>query len=954
MKNNTPQFFVYCIATHLFIIAESNLVDSLSKLSLSELRYRRHFRDHPRYRKEYDTLVKKKSEDEAKILTQQLLDKRIKKCRYLEEEHNFISPESTFENLLTTETYDIGGSDVNKSLATSGLDNKLSLDNFFARPVHISTITFTQGVSSLSIINIIRNWSLDNTVRAKLSNYSYFRGKFHVNLTLASSRFHYGSLLVSYQPHSEFNAALIGLENMFINNSNDIKMMNARLSQSPGNKIMYFGVDNSLSLDIPLIIPKQGLKMFNSNGLVISSGADIEAFTMLGELYVSTLNQMQVSNEDFASTSTLQIYAYVTDVELSAPTASDFNITAESSFDTFRSTVNTNPDLLNAASLVKDIVADEYSNAGPVTQIASAVSNISNKFSSIPIIGSLAKATSIASGFAAKFLNKFGFSKPINIDPVIVAKNVAFSNSSYGTDKTVTTKLTLDPKQELTVQSFSNHTNLDELAIKYITSIDSYFHTASWFATQTPRVTNIAIIPVTPLLTTSAVTVAPAQTIVQPTALAYAALPFRYWRGTITLRFEIVCSSFHRGKLMFVYEPNGFALALLNAVAFDFNQNYIKIVDIEEVRHVEFQIGFLHDRLFASVWPDTIQEFENSILTPASVHSSYNYIDADIPAFKSLYDKEQSIGNIFIRPFTSLVTPSDATNGSRCFINCYVKSTDMEFAGPIPMDRLAWQANAADPESSLVLAESSLDIGFTLDKKVTYKLNEVTNVDEGLYLYHFGESVQSFRTLLKRDNTVWANVGTTTAKADKITIPIYPLFASGDIPTFGGTSIVNVQANRVFSLFHYLRLGFNYMKGGFRYKQYDMKEDVTSEFCVVRKCMMDFDESITHATLASTNNIALTNAGSLLTSGKSSRGLDFEIPFTTSDLFVISNSNYSTQVITNNEFVTHFSHTIPGAQIFIGNFFTGITSDTYVMFLSGSIAEDFTMFYFNGAPFHKL
>merc|ERR1712007_377482 len=46
------------------------------------------------------------------------------------------------------------------------------------------------------------------------------------------------------------------------------------------------------------------------------------------------------------------------------------------------------------------------------------------------------------------------------------------------------------------------------------------------------------------------------QNVFQDSALAFSSRPFTFWRGSINFTFEVVCSRFHRGKLLIRYEPN--------------------------------------------------------------------------------------------------------------------------------------------------------------------------------------------------------------------------------------------------------------------------------------------------------------------------------------------------------------------------------------------------------------
>jgi hypothetical protein len=76
-----------------------------------------------------------------------------------------------------------------------------------------------------------------------------------------------------------------------------------------------------------------------------------------------------------------------------------------------------------------------------------------------------------------------------------------------------------------------------------------------------------------------------------PTALAYASFPFRYWRGSLKFRFEVVCSKFHRGRLRLLYDPK----AVPNVA--DFNKNYQTILDLDESTDLTVEVHWCSDRM---------------------------------------------------------------------------------------------------------------------------------------------------------------------------------------------------------------------------------------------------------------------------------------------------------------------------------------------------------------------
>jgi hypothetical protein len=69
------------------------------------------------------------------------------------------------------------------------------------------------------------------------------------------------------------------------------------------------------------------------------------------------------------------------------------------------------------------------------------------------------------------------------------------------------------------------------------------------------------------------------------TPLCYATMPFKYWKGTIKYRFQIVASAFHRGRIKIVYDPSYF-------LSNEYNTNYTRVIDLAEEREFTLEVGW--------------------------------------------------------------------------------------------------------------------------------------------------------------------------------------------------------------------------------------------------------------------------------------------------------------------------------------------------------------------------
>merc|ERR1711972_757223 len=71
------------------------------------------------------------------------------------------------------------------------------------------------------------------------------------------------------------------------------------------------------------------------------------------------------------------------------------------------------------------------------------------------------------------------------------------------------------------------------------------------------------------------------------TPMAWTTLPFKHWRGSINYRFQIVASSFHKGRIKVVYEPY-----LSVGGATEYNTQYTQVIDLAKERDFTVTINW--------------------------------------------------------------------------------------------------------------------------------------------------------------------------------------------------------------------------------------------------------------------------------------------------------------------------------------------------------------------------
>jgi len=824
---------------------------------------------------------------------------------------------------------------VSLSDSHSGLKTEFSLDSFFQRPVLIYQSTWDIGSYQNLKFNIWDLWSKDASVRAKLNNYAFFKANAHIKIAFTGSPYHFGTAMASYQPYPDFNSNLSLYEMMDAANFNQRTAYSCYLSQAPGVTYFDYKENRPKELTIPFISHKQKYRLYNDASTVITPNTSYTDLLEAGALYLTTLNTPRDANDDNATGVGVAIYVWMSDVELGSITSTDVNITAESR--TIFTESSTVTKVMDRYESVK-ANPDEYTEPGPVSKVASAVSAAASNLVSIPYIGPFAKATTTVSRMLGDVAMMFGFSKPLQLDDAEFRKNIPFTNGAVTSGKDTAFKLALDPKQELCIDQSLGGMDKDQMSIQEISSRESFITYFRWDQSDAALSKILWKTLVLPNMFVP-VTVGPSgsnNSWVQPTAMMFAAQPFSSWRGTIRFRFEVTCSKFHRGKLLFKFDPNVPAHALISSASVKMNQQNVIILDIQEAQEIVIDVDWAHARDWAEgrlmeSWERPHNQLENE------QQNLPNTADFDA------YNPGQSNGFLEIRPFTNLVQP---TADSFVYVNVFVSCPDLEVA------RLT---NAHMPVSREIRTESR-----TLSPQ---KINHTSaHIDEKMFLNHYGERVVSFRNLLKRyvtshmDNQI---IGNTGEKLQIVTSSIYPFDAlkPGQIP-FLDKPMINQN-----NLFSYLKFAYLGMRGGYRHRLVlsASHEKVGYTRVSLNQGMIGpylLPPSSTISNLASgallNDSFSSTLNGTALYHVETNGGIEFEIPYYSRNLFEFAFSNdYGNEESTDTDL--GFEDTLGSATWQAAQIHRVVsTSTALVTQIDSASAEDFTFLRFQGAPgFYK-
>lgn len=762
--------------------------------------------------------------------------------------------------------------------ATVGDD---SLAAFFSRPIKIAS--YNWPVAGL-FFEEFDPWSLffqDKRVINRVSNFNLLRAKLNVKIVISGNAFYFGRILASYHPLATTD---------FLTRNRGIVAQDAiAASQRP-----HFFIDPTTSQGGEMVLPF----FWKRNYLNVP----VSEWNQMGKMSLRAINLLLHLNASDSPVN-INVFAWATEVQLAAPTS------------------------IAPDSLVPQ--SSEYAT-GPISAPASAISKAAGALTSVPGIAPYARATEKVATTVSKAATAFGYSRPAIIDNVTPV-NITHGNFSQTNTHESVQRLTLDARQELSIDPRTvGLSSVDEMSIQSIATRESYLDTFSWSPSTVPevRLWNSLVDPMLYATRTVAGTTAKEYHL---TAMAYAALPFDFWRGTLRFRFQIVAAALHRGRLKIVYDP----FASIGSSA-EYNTAYTYIVDIGEERDFTIDVGWGTTQTFRQTKPlDSVLPFSVGVLP---------------------FTHAGSFGNGILSVFVvnSVTSPND--DNTAIYVNVFVSAADnFEVARPSAtnLDRLMLVLPTLEPQAGeqVQLGDATTDPDMPYMQPTDATLATDIPSDDSTSLIYFGETVTSFRQILRRYCLYTAQSGDTSA------------FGTGAIGVlaFVANRMPGLVTDDDLTLFHfanttflsYVRAGFAAYRGSVRWKLCPQVTRVTNPATaqtssiarVIQKWAPASNEPFFTArqrivgTVRGQNASLLGHYGDSGFSGSAIVGtvttpiFEFEMPHYTNDRFENARS-----------FGAGYSHSFEWQTGFNGN-------ATFAQMLSYvSVGEDFSTFFFLGAP----
>ncbi len=633
------------------------------------------------------------------------------------------------------------------------------LSNFFSRPIKIHEQTWSVGAGMDIVLD---PWGLyfgNVRVQNRLTTYNLLRANLHLKIVVNGNGFYYGRALAMYGPFSTTQYDNLSLTTALA----DV----TQWSQRP--KIF---VDPTNSMGGEMVIP---FHHFQNNLWIQNSG-----WLNLGQLWVRSINSLKHANGS-TDPITVSFYAWAEDVELSVLTSMD----------------------IGGLSAQSGEEVDEANSKGVISGPASAIAKWSGYLKNAPVIGPYATATSKAAGVTADIAKLFGYSRPPMTKAPEPYRPTVVSSMANTSVPDVVNKLSVDDKQELTIDPATGGIgDTDLLGISSIASRESYLTTFSWAkatsaegTTKSPTTGLLWNCRVDPVLwnATGAAFVFP--------ACAAAALPFQFWTGTMKFRFQVVSSAFHKGRLKIVYDPN-------QVSSNEYNTNYLKVIDIAEEQDVTVEVGVGRPQTLLGHAEPGVDLLTNMYNTTPLTYSDL-------------------LGNGILSVFivNELTTPNSVANND-IEVNVYVSmGDDFEVFVPHPhFQNFVFKPQSGEelePQSGEVVPESENTAEVNAPQHMMSENIAVPSVTlPCTNLMFTGESIQSFRTMLKRYNR-WLTFGRgNVAGAAWVNLQAnsFPALRGNVTGAIHNTSLAAPYNYMNTVLLHWVTYMFSGWRGGIRYK----------------------------------------------------------------------------------------------------------------------------------------
>lgn len=643
-------------------------------------------------------------------------------------------------------------------------------ENFFERPLKLNAYKWQVGGTLFADINPWDDYLEHPVIVNRINNFKLLRGTMCFKIIVSGTPFHFGRAIACYQPLHRYD---------YVSDFNTLTPEPlVRMTSLP--KIFIDPSDSSGGyMELPFFYHRDYVNITKREWI------------NLGNIFLRTLNPLKHAN-GANNDVTVTTFAWMKDVELAGATSID-----------------------STALQPQMGEIDEANSNGAISGPATKVAGLAAKLGNVPYIGPYADATEMAAKGVASMAKLFGMSRPPQTKNVEPYKPEALSSMALTTVPDRSAKLTVDDKQEMSIDPRISGTSstVDPLSIQNIVSHESWFDTFTWAVGDNVE-TFLWNCRVNPMIWREA-----AGTIYL-TSVAYAALPFNTWSGSLEFRVQVVCSKMHNGKLRINYDPNYNSVVAGDATLSQYLTSYSKVIDLRHSNDCTISIPMNQVQTFMEMPAPGLDAV-------TEVYSTTQYAAISDTLFN---------GTISISVLNELTTPN-STADNDVEVNVYVKGgKDLTFREPTNLlSRYAVVPIGFDPQ----MGEDEEEEGAILDMQMSEAIHPdgdmqtenkptqepcmdmtAAGMSTKVGDVYYGEIIESFRPLIKRFNHHERISQTTTAATEYISYFTRSAFPrlKGEMPN-AVTPILGGNFNFVnMTLLNYIALGYSGLRGAVRWK----------------------------------------------------------------------------------------------------------------------------------------
>lgn len=701
----------------------------------------------------------------------------------------------------------------------------VDLERYLARPQLIASGVLNLDTPFALNLDVYNQLLRNPDIRSKLRTFGFFRASLKVRLTISATVFHQGRIIMGWIPW--YNRCPSAQQAMTY--VGDTYLPTQYMSTLSHQKTIDLKSNKPAELYIPYMHVQPMCRLFNNSNLVISDVTDFADFVDIGRLFIRSINVPEAVSAT-ATAPYYQVYAWFEEIDYTMVTGTKMTLALES---------------------------DER-KTGPIEKAASSAVKIFDALARIPAISHFAMSSRTMAQGVQGLASHLGWSKPSLIQDPHRMRNEPFTCAANTIGGDLSHRLTLDPKQEISIDPSPLAVAEDELTFASLCRREQLLDTADWTTGATTMVPfwTAAVHP--RLARKSAV-----DNTMIPSPMALVSSYFGYWHGDITFRFDVVKTSFHKGKFAIFWDPNFPQRGLITA-GLKLHSEYFYIVDIQELDNLEVTVKWSFPQAWAAM--PSASNATKSVGTIGAVSPNFGLRSCN--------------GFISIVPITSLQSPLDKS----VHINVYIKSENMHFN--LFTDKsveLPWVFAGLLPEPEEDLSDMKIesnDVGEL--KPVSIVINTAAREYKGISQYHFGEEPHSVRSVLKRFRTF--------AQVSQIGGPVVTL-KSSIIPPLDPPVGTIVPLFRDGGFLGVWRRCFVGMKGGFKYRIRPILKTTESLFLPASSMSVSLNNpestqsNFVVAGSADSGNLDMKMIGSTAFVPYMQSGIEFDAPFYSSSLF---------------------------------------------------------------------